>query len=199
MSILLNDGLRVEAPRPTDSRYGPYNSTSEALSAIPSYARYQGLTCGIIVAGQTVEYWFKDDILDGSLTLKSSGGASLSLQTFSFTTASVGSGSSLNFEMNIGRLYSLLGIETSYPSWLRVFGTSSGRAADSRVSPGLPFPSAGTGYFTEVITTESQLSLFMSPIPMVQQDGGNTYFTIKNNDIVSRVIEVTITAVVLVA
>lgn len=128
-----------------------------------------------------------------------SGGGGFSVETFTYTTAPLATNTFEEFEISIGKLYQILTIETDYPAWLRVFGNSSGRAADTRVLPGLPFPVPGSGYFSEVVTYISGLSIFMSPVVSVQQQATDTYFKIQNNDAATQEITVTISAVVLVS
>ena len=70
MSILLNDNLSIQAPKPADSRYGPHNDLATALSSILVTNRYQGLTVGILISGSPVEYWFKDGVGDANLIVK---------------------------------------------------------------------------------------------------------------------------------
>jgi hypothetical protein len=68
MSILINDNLQNQSPKPLDERYGRYTDTSAALSAIPSHQRFIGLTVGI---GTPVEeYWFKNGVLNTDLVVK---------------------------------------------------------------------------------------------------------------------------------
>ena len=76
MAILLNDNLSVNAPSPTDSRYGPYATTALALSGVILANRYIGLTVGVITGGVVSEYWFNDGTADGDLVAKSAGGGS---------------------------------------------------------------------------------------------------------------------------
>lgn len=70
MPIQLNDNIAVQAPYPTDSRYGTYADVATALSAIVESVRYIGLTAGVMVNGSAVEYWFKDGILDANFVIK---------------------------------------------------------------------------------------------------------------------------------
>ena len=70
MPITLNDNLGINAPKPTDNRYGYYASLPNALSALDVTVRYIGLTVGILVGSSIVEYWFKDGILDANLVIK---------------------------------------------------------------------------------------------------------------------------------
>lgn len=53
-----------------DAKYGPYNSTTEALMALAPDARAIGLTVGIKTSTGIVEYWFKNGIGDHYLTVK---------------------------------------------------------------------------------------------------------------------------------
>jgi hypothetical protein len=73
MAINLNDNLIVQAPKATDERYGPYDSTAEALSVIEPIIRYQGLTAGVYILGQLTEYWFWNGILDIDFVEKTGG------------------------------------------------------------------------------------------------------------------------------
>lgn len=74
MAININDNFEVNAPKPTDARYGVYADTATALTAIPSSIRYQGLTVGVLVSGAVIEYWFKDGVADLDLIEKTTGG-----------------------------------------------------------------------------------------------------------------------------
>lgn len=53
-----------------DAKYGPYSSTTEALTALAPDARAIGLTVGIKTSTGIVEYWFKNGIGDHYLTVK---------------------------------------------------------------------------------------------------------------------------------
>ena len=71
MAILLNDNLNLAAPKPVDSRYGPYISLALAISSVPSVNRYLGLTVGVIdTNGDVVEYWFLNCTTDSCLVVK---------------------------------------------------------------------------------------------------------------------------------
>lgn len=59
-----------------DSRYGPYSTTDEALSSIPSAQRCVGLTVGIKTDDSITEYWFQDGIEDANLVAKANSGGS---------------------------------------------------------------------------------------------------------------------------
>ena len=126
------------------------------------------------------------------------GGGGASIETFSYTTDNLESGFIENFELSIGRLYQILSITTDFPAWTRVFGNSTGRDLDTRTYPSLPFPSSGTGFFAEVATTPLNLSIFMSPMPSVQQNGVETFLSIKNMDSVAREITITIEVAIII-
>lgn len=128
----------------------------------------------------------------------SEGGGGASVETFTYTTSSLDSEEIENFELAVGKLYQILSITTDFPSWIRVFGNDSGRDLDIRTTPSLPFPSPGTGFFAEVVTTPLNLSVFMSPMPSVQQEGGETFLSIKNMDSTAREITITIQAAILI-
>lgn len=87
MSILLNDNLSIQAPRPVDANYGPYASTTAANAAISSANRYVGLTVGI---GTTTvsEYWYNGGIADVNLIAKSTGGGA-GVSSFNTRTGAV--------------------------------------------------------------------------------------------------------------
>ncbi len=68
MAQNINDNFYLHAPKLLDDRSGPYDSTAEALLAVPDYVREQGLIIVILDAGAAVEYWFKDGIEDAYST-----------------------------------------------------------------------------------------------------------------------------------
>jgi hypothetical protein len=70
MAIILNDNLSIQAPKASDSRFGPYADTATALTSVILANRYQGLIVGVITGGQVVEYWFRDGTADVNLILK---------------------------------------------------------------------------------------------------------------------------------
>lgn len=73
MAIILNDNIDTRANKPTDNRFGPFDTVPLALAAVTTYQRYRGLTIGI---GNplVVEYWFNDGILDGDFVPKTASG-----------------------------------------------------------------------------------------------------------------------------
>jgi hypothetical protein len=78
MAISINDNLSVLAPKPIDSRYGPYTGDPDteagaiaaANSAIPSFQRHRGLVVALNIGGVISEYWYKDGIQNTDLKLK---------------------------------------------------------------------------------------------------------------------------------
>lgn len=72
MAINLNDNLLVNAPKAADKRYGPYPTREDALAALPSAVRFEGLTVGTL-SGGLKEYWFKGGIADENLIEKIAG------------------------------------------------------------------------------------------------------------------------------
>lgn len=71
MAIILNDNIRVSAPKATDYKYGPWNSISDAQTNVESAFRFQGLTQGILVDGAIVEHYYRDGITNAQLIPKS--------------------------------------------------------------------------------------------------------------------------------
>jgi hypothetical protein len=69
MSIILNDNLDTQFNKPLDTRFGPYTDVATALTQVPAFRRYIGLTIGI-GSNPVVEYWFNDGILDADFVIK---------------------------------------------------------------------------------------------------------------------------------
>ena len=75
MGIIINDNLTTFSPKPLDSRFGPYSSTTFANTSVITANRYIGLTVGILTGvTDIVEYWYLSGITDLDLVLKTSGG-----------------------------------------------------------------------------------------------------------------------------
>lgn len=73
MAIILNDNIKVQAPKPSEFRYfhpdnRPWVDLSEVTTTIPMVERHIGLTVNI----DEVEYWFQTSINDGDLVIKQS-------------------------------------------------------------------------------------------------------------------------------
>jgi hypothetical protein len=114
--------------------------------------------------------------------------------TETHTTTTILSGNVETFTMPIKKLSKILKVTTDYPAWIRVYGTSAGRDADaSRLIT--EDPASGIGIYLDASTSLS-LSLILSPIPtfanmdVIPED--TAYISLKNIDIVSRQITLTV-------
>jgi len=63
MAIIFNDNIRINAGKPLDAKFGPYNSILEANLSIPLATRYNGLIFGIYdnpsdIANSDVIYFY---------------------------------------------------------------------------------------------------------------------------------------------
>ncbi len=64
--------IRITNPASNlDARYGPWDSINIALSAFDPVLREIGLTVGVVENGQITEYWYKNNITDNGLVIKS--------------------------------------------------------------------------------------------------------------------------------
>lgn len=88
MSILLNDNLAIQAPKPIDAKYGPYASVAAANAAIVSTNRYAGLTVGVGTS-TIVEYWYNGGVADGDLVLRDTGGGSGTVTSVGLTAPAI--------------------------------------------------------------------------------------------------------------
>lgn len=118
------------------------------------------------------------------------GGASLTLDTLSHSTASLAAGDAENFTIPAGDAYMLLAVTASYPAWIRIYRDAAGRTADEgRTTPGAPFPEDGSGFVAELQIEAADGTLRFSPVPIGQGDAGDAYVRVVNDDSVSRVID----------
>ena len=113
---------------------------------------------------------------------------SLQASSVAHTTSSIGAGSSEDFTISAGDIFHLLSITASTPCWIRVYGTSEARNADTRTNPGGTVPDAGSDFYAEVATVSSSQTIRFSPVPLVQGTNGNAFIRIKNTDSASRII-----------
>lgn len=97
MAKVTNDNFDIRKQAPADNRLGklvngiwqPFDSVAEAHSLI-TY-KYRTLTVPVIVAGQVVEYWYKDAAVNQSdLILKTTASTGGGATKDSFTLPSVG-------------------------------------------------------------------------------------------------------------
>jgi len=75
MAITLNDNIKINAGKPSESKYlstgnTAYTSISAVNAAIPIAERYIGLTVLIDSGATTIEYWYKAGVTDGDLIEK---------------------------------------------------------------------------------------------------------------------------------
>lgn len=108
------------------------------------------------------------------------------IQTLSHTATSLASGNTSDFTIAAGRVFNLLEVTSSHPAWIRVYASDAARSADTRTTPGNPYPSTGSGFYAEVLTTSTPETVLMSPIA-VCQGSGNLAFVRKRNDTTSTV------------
>lgn len=101
MAISLNDNILTLAPKPSDFRYGPWSSTTQANDQIVIQQRYLGLTVGIysFLSSSITEYWYHTGITNSDLVVKAFSGTAVSniqsgLNTY--TASTIGGGVSIN-------------------------------------------------------------------------------------------------------
>lgn len=110
----------------------------------------------------------------------------ISLDYIEHTTESLLPGGVEDVSLSSPLIFNILAIYSTNPAWVRVYGTSDARAADTRTSPGGIPPAAGTDFYAEVVTTESPQLIRFSPIPMVLTSFGEIFVRVVNMDTVSR-------------
>lgn len=62
--INIQKRLGINAAKPLDYNYGPYESVEALKTGIPKALRYKGMTAAVIVSGAAKEYWFKSGVMD---------------------------------------------------------------------------------------------------------------------------------------
>jgi hypothetical protein len=102
------------------------------------------------------------------------------------TTEILPPGGAEDLSLNSPLVFNILGVYSATPAWIRVYGTSSARTADTRTSPGGVPPAAGTDFYAEVVTTQSPQIIRLSPVPMMLTDSEQIFIRIVNMDTVSR-------------
>lgn len=101
-------------------------------------------------------------------------------QTFSNTATSLASGADADFTINAGNVFTLLRVTSSHPAWIRVYDTNAARAADTRTTPGAPYPSTGSGFYAEILTNATPQTITMSPVALCQGVSGVAYIRKQN-------------------
>lgn len=132
--------------------------------------------------------------ITGALDLTGSEASALSVLTTE-STGLLAPGSSQDLTISPGGVFHLLSIAASTPAWVRVYGTSAARAADTRTEPGPPIPASGSEYYAEVVTTQSPQTIRFSPVPLVQGTSGSAFIRVVNRDSSSRVITLDLTTI----
>jgi hypothetical protein len=113
--------------------------------------------------------------------------AMTSRTTKTYTTSSLDQFGVADFAINIGFLAELVAIRVSEPSWVRIYRTSSQRAADSRTSPGGNLQAIidlGENKPTsENVTTQADQMIVQNPVPLMQGDDNGLIYVrlIKQN------------------
>lgn len=111
-----------------------------------------------------------------------------------YQTQSLAADAAEDFDLPLGKVYTLLKVASTFPCWIRFFDSAAARTADSRTQPGGTPPAAGEGYYAELITVGPNGEVTMSPVAVAQGDAtGRAYIRVVNRDNVSRVLDLTIT------
>ncbi len=101
-------------------------------------------------------------------------------QTLSNTATSLASGANSDFTVNAGDVFTLLRVTSSHPAWIRVYGSNADRSADTRATPGAPYPSTGSGFYAEILTNQTPQTVIMSPVALCQGVSGVAYVRKQN-------------------
>jgi hypothetical protein len=126
------------------------------------------------------------------------GGGSLSYTTLSYTTPLLAAGATDDITLAGGDVFNLLAITSSNPVWVRVYGTTEARSADTRTQPGGIPPGSGNDYYAELVTVATPQTIRFSPVPVVQGTTGNAYVRVKNVDSSARTITIDFTILTLI-
>ena len=75
MAINLNDNIKINAGKPSESKYlstgnTAYASVAAVNLALPTPVRYAGLTVLVVSGGTNIEYWYENGVANGSLIQK---------------------------------------------------------------------------------------------------------------------------------
>lgn len=119
----------------------------------------------------------------------------LGISTLGVTSGLLNPGDAYDFTLQ-GTSILLVKITTDYPTWVRGYSSAAARVADTRTNPGAPYPSAGSGFYTEVVTEVGSLEIEMSPAPVIYGPSGISYWRAVNEDSVARVITMDFTVIV---
>jgi hypothetical protein len=145
-------------------------------------------------AGQVLAKMTDSDYNTEWVTPSNSGGlASRTLSSAIATT--VAPAASATVEATGFKSYMLLKVTTDYPAWVVIYSDEDSRTADAgRISGTDPLP--GSGVIAEIITTPGNLTQLITPgvIGFNNSDPVSSvvYLKVKNNDSVTRSIQVTL-------
>lgn len=106
--------------------------------------------------------------------------ASIVPVTTSNATGTLAPGGIEDFGIELGSVFQLLSFFCSNPAWIRLYGTSSAREADTRSAPGGMPPLSGTDFYAELVTVNQDQKIRLSPIPTIQSWYGTTFARIVN-------------------
>ena len=75
MAIILNDNIKINAGKPSESRYlstgnTAYTSVVAVNLALPVPVRHKGLTVLVVSGGTNIEYWYENGVADVNLIQK---------------------------------------------------------------------------------------------------------------------------------
>jgi hypothetical protein len=104
------------------------------------------------------------------------------------TTASLAVDSAEDFTIASGDVFQLLSITASTPAWIRIYGTSAARTADTRTEPGGTFPAPGSEFYAEIVTDTPAEQVRLAPIPTILATSGLSYVRVVNRDTSSQAI-----------
>jgi hypothetical protein len=114
-----------------------------------------------------------------------------------YTTASLAANATATFSLTIPKLCQMVKLATNYPAWVRVYGTSAARTADSSRLITEDY-AQDTAIFVDA-STASSLTLFgprlRQFVNLDNTPADTAYVSLKNLDSTSRIITLTITNV----
>jgi hypothetical protein len=121
----------------------------------------------------------------------------LQRQTITLQTPVLAVGGAHDFNLAAGSLFQLLALQASQPCWLRVYGNTAARSADTRSQPGGTLPAAGSGFYAELVTTSPDQLIQLAPIALVQATAGNAPLRVVNTSAASAALNLQLTVLTL--
>jgi len=132
-----------------------------------------------------------------NVTVSGVGGGLVTRQELSGTTSSLANNATAELNIVGYKSYTLLKIQASEASWVKVYTDATSRTNDSTRSQGQD-PAAGSGVITEVITTGAQTVLITPGVIGFNNDSTpntNIYLSVTNRSGSATPITVTLTAI----